>query len=158
MEAKQTGQHNHSAVRTVETTKQHSEVTWSVQRRGLFTDGEGRNWCVTTVKECVCWLLSVPYTFWGQECWWYFKLTGNSCFWVMCLMEVEKEWPAFIFFGRSLGRGILQTDAVCYQTPGPAVKHSLVSCSKTWHVTLGIQFQRERPSLCWALRGPQLGF
>lgn len=57
MEAKQTGQHNHSAVKTVETTKQHSEVTtatWSVQQLGLFTDGEGRNWCVTTVKECVC--------------------------------------------------------------------------------------------------------
>ncbi len=52
---------------------------------------------------------------------------------------------AFIYFGHSLGGEILQTDTVCHQTPGPAVQHSLVSCSKTWHVNLGVQFQRENP-------------
>lgn len=49
------------------------------------------------------------------------------CFWWR-----SKEGFAFIYFGHSLGRGVHQTDADCHQTPGPAVKHSLVSCSKTW--------------------------
>lgn len=34
-------------------------------------------------------ILHVLYTFWCEECWWFFQLNGNSCFWVMCLMEVE---------------------------------------------------------------------
>lgn len=103
VKAKQTRRHNHS-VEMFETTKQYSEVitpTWSVQWAGLFTLGRGRNGkCNHSQRMCVLIAIShVPYTFWEEECLWFFQLNGNSCFWVMCLMEVERVvcfyllWP-----------------------------------------------------------------
>lgn len=139
MDAKQTRQHNHSVE-----TKQYSEIipaTWSVRRPSLFTLGGGRN-CKCNHSQRMCVLIAnshVPYTFWGQECWWYFQLTGNSCFWVMCLMEVESvacfyfHWPQPRKGNTSNGRslpsdarpsgqiffGFLQQNTACY--PGCSV-------------------------------------
>ena len=94
---------------------------------------------VTTVKECACWLLSHMFHIHSEskECLWFFpdKLVTAVSEW--CVWWRSREQSAFIYFGHSLGRGTLQKDADCHQTPGPAVKHSLVSCSKTWHVTPG---------------------
>ena len=76
----------------------------------------------------------VPYTFWGEECRRFFQLNGNSCFWVMCLMEVERvlcfyllwpqPWKGNTSNGRSLPSdarpsgqtffGFLQQNMACY--------------------------------------------
>lgn len=99
----------------------------------------------------------VSQTLWERECSWHFQLTANSCFWVMSTTaQAALVVFFFFFFGCSLERGKLQKIAVCHSKPDPAVKHSLVSCSKTWCIIPGIQLQWERPSSCCALWGSQL--
>lgn len=102
LKPKQIRQHNHS-VEKFKTTKQYSEVitsTWSVQRTSLFTLGRGRNCkCSHSQRMCVIAISHVLHTFWEEECQWFFLLNGNSCLWVMFLMEVERGvcfyllWP-----------------------------------------------------------------
>lgn len=106
----------------------------------------------------------VSQTLWEHKRCWHFQLTANSCFWVMSTMEAKDTGCSHVFFGErgggvgrcSLRRGTLQKITVCYPTPGPAVEHSLVSCSKTWRVTPGIQLQRKRPSSHFALWASEL--
>lgn len=102
--------------------------------------------------EYVCRLLChVSQTLWEHGHCWYFQLTAHSCFKVMSTVEATTQAAPLGFFWR---RGKLQKITVCYPTPGLVVFFgSLVSCSKTWRVTLGIQLQLERPSLCRALWG-----
>lgn len=75
-------------------TKQYSEVitrSLSAWWPSLFTLGRGRN-CKCNHSQRMCVLIAilhVPYTFWWEECRWFFQLNGNSCFWVMCLMEAK---------------------------------------------------------------------
>lgn len=114
---------------------------------------------------CVSMAISrVPSVPWGQECWWYFQLTGNSCFGFFFLLFWATHFdggrelrPTFIFFGRIPQMGNTSNGgAVCHQTPEPAVQHSSVSCSTTWHVGPGVGCRRERPASCWGTARPAI--
>lgn len=82
-------------------------------------------------KKCKCnhsWRMCVliaiihePYTFRWEECWWFFQLNGNSCFWALCQREVGGALCLYLLWPQPW-MGILQT------TAEPAVEHSWVSC------------------------------
>lgn len=102
--------------------------------------------CNYKITECLCRLLChVSHTLWEHEHCFYFQLSDEHC----GGQHTGCSSVFCFFFWRKL-----QKITVCYPTLGLAVFFgSLVSCSKTWHVTLDIQLQLERPSLCRALWG-----
>lgn len=102
----------------------------------------------------MCVLIAIShdtYTFCCEECQWFFQLNANSCFRVMCLMEVERVLCFYLLWPQPW-KGTTSTE-----TRPCRERNSLVSASKTWHVLLWSLLSLGKPLFILAT-GLQLSF